>query len=912
MASHQTGDPTGVASDSPGHEKNGTSSQEDVAHAQPDILLEKIGNIHLKEIPVDDTEHLMDKIQLLTIEECRTIAANMLQDHANDYNFAQQKRGRLAALMQGPADGQTVADWELEFKTETAINRFFSPYPEVRAVATPVDDVDMPCETIRAFFLGLVWTAVGQFTNSLFSSRFPSISLTSSVTQILMYPCGILLAWILPDWGFTFGGQRVSLNPGPWTYKEQMLATIMINVGLGTAYCFYNIQTQAIYYKDQWLTPAYEILLLLSTQLMGLGFAGLLRRFVIYPVDAVWPTILPAVALNRALLVPEKKETIHGWSISRYKFFFICFGCMFVYFWFPDFIFQALSVFAWITWIAPTNFNLNLITGSSLGLGFNPIPSFDWSVTLGVLNPLSSPFFATVQQAAGMFIGAFAIMALYFQNIKWTGYLPINSSSIWDNTGKRYNTTRVIKDGALVVEKYKSYSPTFYSAGQLVAYGAFFAFYPCTALFIILDFWRPLSRSFKLMASAGVSTVKKTSIGTGRAAGAIFKGRFKEAGTHVYEMLSGDTSIYDGFDNPFTDMMRSYPEVPDWWFTSLAFISFIFSIIILSHWPQLDTPIWTIFFVIALNLAFLIPTTYLAAISGQNEGLNVLTELVVGYALPGQPEALMFVKAFGYNIGGQADNYISDQKMGFYAKIPPRAMFRGQITASILAVFICYGVVNFVDNSIPDICTPKQPSRFTCASGSNVFFSASMVWGAIGPERVFSQLYPALKYCFLLGFILAIVWWCVKNYGPHVREACRGALATPVFNFLNMVVFKPISWLKHVHPSLVLNGFLPWAPTNLSYLIGAIYISIIFQYYLRRYKTAWWEKYNYVLSAALGGGMAFSAIIIFFALQFHPVEIDWWGNNILGMTIDGGMDGARTVLLPDLPEKGTFGPDTWY
>jgi len=36
--------------------------------------------------------------------------------------------------------------------------------------------------------------------------------------------------------------------------------------------------------------------------------------------------------------------------------------------------------------------------------------------------------------------------------------------------------------------------------------------------------------------------------------------------------------------------------------------------------------------------------------------LNVVTELIVGYALPGHPEALMFVKAFGYNINGQADS----------------------------------------------------------------------------------------------------------------------------------------------------------------------------------------------------------------------------------------------------------------
>ena len=63
----------------------------------------------------------------------------------------------------------------------------------------------------------------------------------------------------------------------------------------------------------------------------------MLRRFVIFPVNAIWPKVLPALALNRALLVPEKKgEIISGWRLTRYKFFLLAFGAMFVYFWIPN------------------------------------------------------------------------------------------------------------------------------------------------------------------------------------------------------------------------------------------------------------------------------------------------------------------------------------------------------------------------------------------------------------------------------------------------------------------------------------------------------------------------------------------------------------------------------------------------
>ncbi|KAJ6019872.1 hypothetical protein N7499_002999 [Penicillium canescens] len=195
--------------------------------------------------------------------------------------------------MEGPSEEQNNEEWELQMKTETALNRFYSPYPEVRAICTPTDDPTIPCETIRAHLLDYMWAIIAHFTNSLFNSRYPSITLGSAVAQILLYPCGLFLAWALPDWGFMIGGKRVSPNPGPWTYKEQMLSTIIIDVGLTSAYCFWNIQTQTVYYQDKWLTPGYSILLLLSTQLPGLGFSGLLRRFVVYPVEALWLNILP-------------------------------------------------------------------------------------------------------------------------------------------------------------------------------------------------------------------------------------------------------------------------------------------------------------------------------------------------------------------------------------------------------------------------------------------------------------------------------------------------------------------------------------------------------------------------------------------------------------------------------------------
>lgn len=181
--------------------------------------------------------------------------------------------------------------------------------------------------------------------------------------------------------------------------------------------------------------------------------------------------------------------------------------------------------------------------------------------------------------------------------------------------------------------------------------------------------------------------------------------------------------------------------------------------------------------------------------------------------------------------------------------------------------------------------------------------------GAIGPKRTFSQLYPELKWTFLLGFLFALLWWTTKRYGHHIRDRAQTSLSSSIFKSLNTLFFHPLSTLEHIHPSLVLNGMILWAPYNMTYFTGGLYISFAFMYYLKRYKTAWWEKYNYIISAALTGGLAFSGIIIFFAVQYHPKNISWWGNDILTQTVDGGGASGQAALLPPTEP---FGPKTWY
>ena len=121
--------------------------------------------------------------------------------------------------------------------------------------------------------------------------------------------------------------------------------------------------------------------------------AGILRRLAVYPVEAVWPSQLPVLALNRALIEKDNKnETINGWRITRYTCFWIS-ACVFlIYYWIPNEFFGALRLFNWMTWIAPSSLSLAVVTGSYGGMGFNPWST--WDPNVSGFAAVNSPFFA--------------------------------------------------------------------------------------------------------------------------------------------------------------------------------------------------------------------------------------------------------------------------------------------------------------------------------------------------------------------------------------------------------------------------------------------------------------------------------------------------------------------------------------
>ncbi|KAG9310425.1 OPT oligopeptide transporter protein-domain-containing protein [Chiua virens] len=721
-----------------------------------------------------------------------------------------------------------------------------SPYPEVRSAVANTDDPTIPVLTLRTWVLGVALSVLISGVNQFLFFRYPSVPIVSVAAQLISYPLGMLWALYMPRKQL-FG---VSLNPGPFSIKEHVLITIMAGVGSQSAYATDIIAVQRVYYNQRY-GFSYQWFLVVSTQLIGFSAGGIARRFLVTPPSMIWPSTLVTCALFNTLHSQQYAGTGRLGGMSRERFFLYAFTASYLWYFFPGYLFQGLSYFSWVTWIWPEN------AGKSGYLGYRLCDSA-W------LGSYCAAVWAWLGWAAANILFGFIVFYSYsslygqFTNTWHSLYMPIQARGVFDNTLHPYNVTRILTpETTLDVEPFNHIAHYTYRRALLchMDYRLLRSQVTCP------HFLQGITMKFQMLA-----TLVHTFL------------HFRKQIIHQSRRsLREEPDIH-------ARLMSLYPQVPDWWYLVLFLAMFVLGVISIELWHT-QMPVWA--FVIALLIAFsyVIPCGMIQAITNQQVGLNVVTELVIGYALPGRPIATMLFKTFGYITMTQALTFTADFKLGHYMKIPPRIMFWCQIICTIIAGTTQLLVQAWMFDHVPDMCSDSQKDGFVCPS-TQVFATASIIWGVVGPKLQFSagHLYRSLLYFFVIGAIAPLIPWLLMKKWPN--------------SFLRYINFPVIFNGTNLIPPATALNFIPWA------LVG-----FIFQFFVRRRYFAWWAKYNYVLSAALDAGLALSVITIFFALQYpldgtigaNTVQ-NWWGNRVFQTNYDG-----RGIPVRQLAEGETFG-----
>ncbi|XP_043692523.1 oligopeptide transporter 1-like isoform X3 [Telopea speciosissima] len=642
----------------------------------------------------------------------------------------------------------------------------------------------MPALTFRTWVLGICSCVMLSFINQFFSFRQNPVSIGTISVQLAILPIGKLMAATLPEKTITvpMTGWSFSLNPGPFNMKEHVLITIFASVGSGGVYALHIVTIVKVFYKKE-IQPILAILLTLTTQMLGYGWAGLFRKFLVDSPYMWWPATLVQVSMFRALHETEKR--LKG-GLTRLQFFLIALGSSFAYSVIPTYFFPSLTALSFICWIWPKSVTAHQIGGGVQGLGLLSF-GLDWNVVSSFLtSPLAFPAFSIICALAGAFLSLYVLVPItYWSNAFESKRFPIFSSRTFDHSGNRYNVTRI------------------------------------------------------LALAASLSHV------------ALFNGR------SIWQQMK--SSIQNKSGDVYNRIMKNYDSVPQWWFYTIFVVVLALAIFACEGFGgKLQLPFWGVLLAISLGVVFTLPIGIITATTNQQPGLNVITELIIGYLYPGRPIANVAFKTYGYISMVQSIFFLSDLKLGHYMKIPPKSMFLVQMVGTLINNMVTFGTAWWLLTTVENICDVTQlpkGSPWTCP-GDNVFYSASIIWGVVGPLRMFGKLgvYAKLNWFFLVGLISPVpIWWLSRKFPQH-------------------------KWIKLIHMPLIFYNASAFPEVKaVNYWTWGV-VGIFFNVYVYRRYKGWWARHNYVLSAALDAGVAFLALLVYFSLQMNDIfGPDWWG-----------------------------------
>ncbi|KAL2024538.1 hypothetical protein VTK56DRAFT_7581 [Thermocarpiscus australiensis] len=795
-----------------------------------------------------------------------------------------------------------------------------SPYAQVRASVSPTDNTSLSINTPRMWALSILFSVLGSSTNLFFSLRYPSVAITPVIALLLAHPLGLLWDYLLkhpddPPEAYVDGCRsdnasamsstteqpprsipwerrsrldraRLWLAQGSWNEKEHSCVYVSSNVSFGFAFATDVIVEQTQFYKQE-ATITYQLLLTLSTQILGYTFAGLTRRFLVRPSGMIWPGTLMSAAMFTTLHKEENKEA-DGWRISRWKFFYAVWLGSFLFYFLPGLLMPALSYFNVVTWFAPDNVVVANLFGVVSGLGLFPM-TFDWAQIAYIGSPLLTPFWAAMNVVGGLFIVMWVIAPIaYYSNWLYSSYMPMLSAAVFDNTGNVYDVSRVLTEDFLFDrEAYSKYSRVFLPVTYVLSYGVQFAGLASLLTHTICwhgkDIWTQWKRSLEETVEEPKTAYQPVS-GQNEESGRSSNGHSPRLNPARSSMSMDNLMSREDVHNR---LMRRYKDAPMLWYL-MTFVSMTaIGIFVVEYYP-VHLPWYGLLLALAICSILFIPIGIIMAVTNQHSSIYLLCQLVAGVLFPGRPVANMVFVTYGYISSAQGIKFAADLKLGHYMKIPPRILFAVQMVATVVSSLTQIAVLNWMFAHIPGLCTPEAVNGFTCPI-ARVHFNGSLLWGVLGPAEFLGPraTYRPLLWAFPLGLLLPIPLWLYARRRRNRRDS---------------LLLRRVSLP-------VLFGSLGWIPpaTGLNFSVWAV-VCYAFNHAVRRRAPGWWAKYSMTLSAALDSGLAMGIVVVFFGVVFPgwTEGFRWWGTEVYKRGCDW-----RACAYRSVPQGGRFGPDVW-
>ncbi|EGG05654.1 putative oligopeptide transporter [Melampsora larici-populina 98AG31] len=737
------------------------------------------------------------------------------------------------------------------------------PFDECAVLPEPEPDEDpnAPVITLRSVLVGLIVVFFGAAVSQVFMYKPVHLHLNLLFLQLASLILGRLFAAIPgPKWW----------NPCELTVKETVFSAIIATSGAGGVQSVEVMATLDVFFNRR--IPSYiSVLTILSSQFMGYGWAGVLPTVALFhSLGKVSPSNLGQLSLFKKIfgIMTICKRKFHcrcPYDHDAPSLISLLVDADEVI---PEWLAPALQAISpWCLTLPETPLVTQIFGGSLVaeGLGLLAV-SFDW-VLVGRYNPLFVPLVAQIIDWAAVGTGVFLFSAAY--RYDWFGgaHLPFISYDILDDNGARYNLSRALFDNGTenTVEVEKMGLPWYSTAIVIGNAGTAFSVSSAITAAILFN-WTELSAMFS-------STNQKA--------------------------LEED---------PHRTITKHYSDFPTYGFLAIgaAAIGLAF---FCSARAESDLPAYALAFAFTLSavLSYISPTgksNFLIIKTGSDifnvPKTSAVVQMLGGVLFPGNAIGNLWFTLYGSTSVGQCVAMSKDLKLGQYMHLPPvkflerklaittQRQTRGDLAFHfsrcfrIVGGFLHYGVMTAIVGTQRDVLLlPHGDGVFTGMALSSMAAHATT-------RLVFSHSNLYLRSS-VGGFL-------VKDFtssGANMFVKILSSFSDDVFRFLLTTSMQTQAIIPYC---LVLGFFAPiplyllhrWKPkagfqrVNISLFASSLYhavlgatsgrttatiLALFTQYTIRKYHFKWYQRYNYISSAALEGGTQFAVLLLTFFVQ---------------------------------------------
>lgn len=720
------------------------------------------------------------------------------------------------------------------------------------------DDPSLNPWTFRMFFLGMGLSCFGAVLSEIYYFKPQVIYVSLMFLTVVSYAGGELMSHAIPRWG-PIGR---FLNPGPFNHKEHAAIVIMASSASVGATSALVIAAQKLYYGG-YPNQAGAIFITMSTQLIGYGMAGMMRRTLLWPTKMLYPENLP---------ISTVLETLHkdkAGSKKRMRVFWIIFTTLLVWEIFPEYLFTMLigfSIFCLADQKSLVFTNLFGGTDGNEGLGFLSI-CLDWNYIAGFGSPLWLPLQTLVNGFIGTIFCVILFMALYYGNIWRAQDFPFLSQQLFNATGANatfqnvYNQTLILNaDNTINDAAVELYGAPWLSATYV--FGLISSNAGFTGNFVHMFLWN--YTEIKTGWSFFTLTSLKKNFNM-----ALLKYLLTPS-TYFFWRNQGKRTEEEKqafLDDPEIDphykvMIRNgYDEAPSSWYFFVFLASFI-TVISCLYVIKSTLPWWGVIFAMVTLWITLLFFGAQYAITGFGFNLSNTVQTIAGYAFPRAPVANMYFLVLTYNSLGQGEYLLRDLKLAQQAKLSPKCTFATQIIGCVFGAILNYIMMQSIVKEQTPILLSTEGTSIWSGAWVQSTNSNAVAW-SLAPEMFsFGQRYQWVSGAYFFGFLLPLPFYIMHRIFPKQW----------IWSYFNLSI---IFWFM---------GYLVVGVNSSVWIY--FFIGFVGQWYFRKYRPQQFIKWNYLVSAGMDGGTQVMVFLLSFAVAgasgvARPFPV-WWGNNTNG------------------------------